>query len=144
MATPTTTLRLDPRLRSQIDRMAKRMRRTFSEVTHDLLDEALRLPAPSAAAASMCRPRWMQETGTSPTGPELKYAAKGGRCLVTRNVRDFVSIAQDALRRQAPHAGIVLCPASCRGNEIRRMADALAKVAARYPDGFGEYGILFL
>ena len=144
MATPTTTLRLDPRLRSQIDRMAKRMRRTFSEVTHDLLDEALRLPAPSAAAASMCRPRWMQETGTSPTGPELKYAAKGGRCLVTRNVRDFVSIAQDALRRQAPHAGIVLCPASCRGNEIRRMADALAKVAARYPDGLGEYAILFL
>ena len=75
---------------------------------------------------------------------QLEYAAKGGRCLVTRNVRDFVSIAQDALRRQAPHAGIVLCPASCRGNEIRRMADALAKVAARYPDGLGEYDILFL
>jgi len=45
MATPTTTLRLDPRLRSEIDRMAKRMRRTFSEVTHDLLDEALRMRA---------------------------------------------------------------------------------------------------
>jgi len=45
LATPTKTLRLDPQLRSEIDRLARRARRTFSEVTHDLLDEALRMRA---------------------------------------------------------------------------------------------------
>ena len=45
MATPTTTLRLNARLRADIDRMARKSRRTFSEVTHALLDEALRMRA---------------------------------------------------------------------------------------------------
>ena len=43
MATPTKTLRLRPRLRNEIDRIARRSRRTFSEVTQDLLEEALRM-----------------------------------------------------------------------------------------------------
>lgn len=42
---PTTTLRLNARLRADIDRMARKSRRTFSEVTHALLDEALRMRA---------------------------------------------------------------------------------------------------
>jgi len=43
MATPTTTLRLRPNLREEIQRLAKRHRRSFSEVTQDLIEEALRL-----------------------------------------------------------------------------------------------------
>lgn len=43
MASPTTTLRLRPQLRDQIARLAKRHRRSFSEVAQDLIDEALRL-----------------------------------------------------------------------------------------------------
>lgn len=43
MATPTKTLRLKPRLRAEIDRIARRSRRTFSDVAQDLLDEALRM-----------------------------------------------------------------------------------------------------
>jgi uncharacterized protein (DUF433 family) len=43
MTTPTTTLRLNARLRADIDRIARKSRRTFSEVTHALLDEALRM-----------------------------------------------------------------------------------------------------
>ncbi|MGH7422626.1 MAG: hypothetical protein ACREJ1_02990, partial [Candidatus Methylomirabilales bacterium] len=43
MATPTKTLRLRPRLRVAIERIAKRMRRSFSEVTQDLIEEALRI-----------------------------------------------------------------------------------------------------
>jgi uncharacterized protein (DUF433 family) len=43
MATPTTTLRLRPHLRAEIERMARRARRSFSEVTQDLLEEAVRM-----------------------------------------------------------------------------------------------------
>jgi len=43
MNTPTTTLRLRAPLRAKIQRMAKRTRRSFSAVTQDLLEEALRL-----------------------------------------------------------------------------------------------------
>jgi uncharacterized protein (DUF433 family) len=43
MVTPTKTLRLRPQLRAEIDRIARRTRRSFSEVTQDLLEEALRM-----------------------------------------------------------------------------------------------------
>ncbi len=43
MATPTKTLRLRPRLRTEIERIAKRTRRSFSEVAQDLLEEAVRM-----------------------------------------------------------------------------------------------------
>lgn len=43
MSTPTTTLRLRAPLRAQIARIAKRTRRSFSEVTQELLEEALRM-----------------------------------------------------------------------------------------------------
>ncbi len=75
---------------------------------------------------------------------QLDYAAKTGRCLVTRNVAHFVSLAEQAIQHQRPHAGILLISSRYRGNEIRRMADALAKVAAAYPTGLGEYDVLFL
>ncbi len=75
---------------------------------------------------------------------QLEYAAKVGRCLVTRNLRDFIHLAREALQLQRPHAGILLCSSAYRGNEIRRIADALAKMAAAYPTGLGEYDVLFL
>jgi uncharacterized protein (DUF433 family) len=43
--TPTKTLRLRPRLRTEVERMAKRMRCSFSEVAQDLLEEAVRMRA---------------------------------------------------------------------------------------------------
>ena len=43
MNTPTTTLRLRAPLRAGIARIAKRTRRSFSEVTQELLEEALRM-----------------------------------------------------------------------------------------------------
>lgn len=43
MATPTKTLRLRAQLQAEIARIAKRTRRSFSEVTQDLLEEALRM-----------------------------------------------------------------------------------------------------
>ncbi len=43
MVTETKTLRLRKDLRSEIDRIARRSSRSFSEVTQDLIEEALRM-----------------------------------------------------------------------------------------------------
>ena len=75
---------------------------------------------------------------------QLSHAAREGRCLVTRNVRHFADLAQDALQRQEPHAGIVLCPPSRRGSEMGRIADALARIAQRFPLGLGGYDVVYL
>ena len=42
MATPTKTIRLRPKLRTEIERIARRTRRSFSEVAQALLEEAVR------------------------------------------------------------------------------------------------------
>lgn len=43
MATSPKSLRLRPALRAEIERIARRSRRSFSEVVQDLLEEALRM-----------------------------------------------------------------------------------------------------
>ena len=45
MATPTKTIRLRPKLRAEIERIARRTRRSFSEVAQTLLEEAVRARA---------------------------------------------------------------------------------------------------
>jgi hypothetical protein len=75
---------------------------------------------------------------------QLRYAAREGRCLVTRNVRHFVILAHDAIRRQERHAGIVLCPPSIRGFEVAKIAEALTRLARQFPKGLGEFDILYL
>lgn len=64
---------------------------------------------------------------------QLAYAAQEGRCLVTRNARHFIILAQEAIRRQEPHAGIILCS-----------ANALLRTATRFPEGLREYDVLYL
>ena len=75
---------------------------------------------------------------------QLACAARNGRCLVTRNVRHFIVLAQEAIRRHEPHAGIILCPPSMRGFEVKSIADALTRVAKRFPGGLGEFDVLYL
>lgn len=75
---------------------------------------------------------------------QLAYAAHKRRCLVTRNVRHFILLAQEAIRRQQPHAGIILCPPCLRGSEIRAIIDGLARLARQFPKGLGEYDVLYL
>lgn len=75
---------------------------------------------------------------------QLAYAAKGRRCLVTRNIRHFILLAQEAIRLQQPHAGIIPCPPSIRGFEIRAIIDTLTRLAKQFPQGPGEYDVLYL
>ena len=65
MATPTRTLRLKPHLRAEIERIAKRSRRSFSEVTQDLLEEAVRMrECPGIHFAEEPAGREVKVTGT--------------------------------------------------------------------------------
>lgn len=91
MATPTKTLRLRPRLRAAIERMAKRARRSFSEVTQDLIEEALRMrECPGVYFAD------------EPAGREAKVAGTG--LGVWEVIRDYLAAGNDeeAVRKALP------------------------------------------
>ena len=91
MATPTKTLRLRPQLRAEIDRIAKRTRRSFSEVTQDLIEEALRMrECPGIYFAN------------EPSGREAKVSGTG--LGVWEVIRDYLAARKDerALRKSLP------------------------------------------
>ena len=91
MTTPTKTLRLRPQLRAEIDRIAKRSRRSFSEVTQDLIDEALRMrECPGIYFAD------------EPGGREAKVAGSG--LGVWEVLRDYLAAGRDerAFRKSLP------------------------------------------
>ncbi len=75
---------------------------------------------------------------------QLAYATREGRCLVTRNARHFVVLSHEAVRQQKAHAGIIVCPSSVRGSEIRAIAIRLIQAARQFPDGLGSYDVLYL
>jgi hypothetical protein len=75
---------------------------------------------------------------------QLRFAAAEGRALVTRNVRHFIVLAKDAIARQEPHAGILLCPSSLRGFEIAENALTLKRVTRQHPSGLGPFDGLYL
>lgn len=91
MATPTKTLRLRPRLREEIDRIARQTRRSFSEVTQDLIEEALRMrDCPGIYFAN------------EPAGREAKIAGTG--LGVWEVIRDYLAAGKDVegLRKSFP------------------------------------------
>ncbi|MFQ5830122.1 MAG: hypothetical protein ACE5JD_13345 [Candidatus Methylomirabilia bacterium] len=53
-------------------------------------------------------------------------------------------VSQETIRRQEPHAGIVLCAPSIRGFEVGAIADALARLAKQFPKGVGGDDVLHL
>lgn len=91
MATPTKTLRFRSRLRVAIERIAKRTRRSFSEVTQDLIEEALRMrECPGIYFAD------------EPAGREAKVAGTG--LAVWEVIRDYLAAGKDekVLRKALP------------------------------------------
>ena len=77
MPTSPKSLRLRPGLRAEIERIAKRSRRSFSEVAQDLLEEALRMRA--------CPGIYFAD---EPAGREAKVAGTG--LGVWEVVRDYL------------------------------------------------------
>lgn len=97
MATPTRTLRLRPRLRAEIERIAKRTRRSFSEVTQDLLEEAVRMrECPGVHFADEPAGREAKVTGTGLGVWEVvgMYRGAGGNAKKLRARHPHLSEAQ--------------------------------------------------
>jgi len=75
---------------------------------------------------------------------QLAYAAGEGRCLVTRNARHFLALSREAINRQQPHAGILLCSPRLTGAEFHSIISRLTQIAKQYPQGLGPYDIFYL
>lgn len=92
MATPTKTIRLRPALRADIERIARRTRRSFSEVAQTLLEEAVRLQA--------CPGIYFAD---EPAGRVAKVAGTG--LGVWEVIRDYKTVHgnEEKLRKRLPH-----------------------------------------
>ena len=109
------------------------------------LDEDL-----SPRVVMLLRERGLDATGALESGQigrgdleQLRYATREGRCLVTRNVADFLEVIHQLINRQESHRGIILVPASFRGNEFAVLADAIAECVGAFPDGLADQ-VLFV
>ena len=92
MATAPTTLRLRRAIRTRITRLAKRERRSFSEMAQELMDEALRMrDCPGIYFAD------------EPAGREAKIMATG--LAVWELIQHYQDVNRDerALRKLFPH-----------------------------------------
>jgi Domain of unknown function (DUF5615) len=110
------------------------------------LDEDL-----SPRVVALLRERGLDVTGAHEVGQagrsdleQLRYAAREGRCLITRNVTDFLELIRSLINRQESHAGIILVPASFRGDEFALLADAIAQSVAISSDQGLADRVLFL
>jgi predicted nuclease of predicted toxin-antitoxin system len=93
----------------------------------------------------LLRERGLDATGAHEAGQvgrsdleQLRHATREGRCLVTRNVADFLELVRELINRQEPHGGIILIPASFRGDEFAILAEALARCVAAHPKGLAD------
>jgi hypothetical protein len=66
---------------------------------------------------------------------QLESATAEGRAIVTADVVDFVLLARQAIAANSDHAGLIVVPASFRGNEFEAIAGGVQAVARLYPQG---------
>jgi predicted nuclease of predicted toxin-antitoxin system len=111
-----------------------------------LLDEDV----PVAVAAALRRAKvdvlTTDDAGNkqAPDPAQLRFATAARRCLVTRNVKDFVELAKQAVQQHQPHPGIILISSTYRGDETRRITDGLLWIIRANPGGLETYGVRFL
>jgi predicted nuclease of predicted toxin-antitoxin system len=75
---------------------------------------------------------------------QLIFAGREGRCVVTRNGRDFVPLTLRFLGEGLPHAGVLIVPDSMENFEFARIARAVAWFNELFPDGAPAYYVGFL
>ena len=66
---------------------------------------------------------------------QLAHATRDGRVVVTANVVDFIELAHEAVATNTEHAGIILVPASFRGDEFQAIADAVVETVKPHRGG---------
>lgn len=72
---------------------------------------------------------------------QLRWAAAEGRCLVTRDQRDFLELTSQFLARGAPHAGVLLVTRSLLNQDPHLLARVLVAYAEKHPDGMRAYTV---
>ena len=70
---------------------------------------------------------------------QLRFAARAGRCLVTRNGRDFHALTPQCAQAGLPHAGVLVIPRSMYGADYWTIACALAYYHRLHPEDFIPY-----
>ncbi len=79
-----------------------------------------------------------------PPDSQLERAALERRCLVTRNRYDYIRLTLECFAHQQPHGGILIVPYTLPADDFGRIANALAKYAAKNPTGLPLYAFDFL
>jgi hypothetical protein len=74
-----------------------------------------------------------------PDETQLRLAAAEGRCLVTRNGRDFLRLTTVFFENGWPHAGVLVVSRSLANADFAGIARALVAYAARYEDDLPAY-----
>ncbi len=74
----------------------------------------------------------------------LEFAAAAGRCLVTRNRNDFITLTLQFFNDHHPHAGVLIIPYSLPGDRFQTVARAIAQHASLHAHGLTPYSIDFL
>jgi predicted nuclease of predicted toxin-antitoxin system len=75
---------------------------------------------------------------------QLRLAGQEGRCLVTRNARDFVPLTRDFAERQWPHAGLLIVTRSLPNHAFASIARALVAFDRGRGEDLPAYAVLFL
>jgi len=66
---------------------------------------------------------------------QLEFATAHDRVIVTADVVNFVFLSKQAIAANSQHAGIIVIPASFRGNEFQAIADGIHEIVRQYPGG---------
>ena len=75
---------------------------------------------------------------------QLRFAAQLGRCIVTRDQRDFREHTDELLRSGGAHSGVLFVPNSIKENDIGGIVRGLAAYAEMYPGDPPPYLVDYL
>jgi len=70
---------------------------------------------------------------------QLDFAARAGRVIVTRNIRDFVRLSRQYERLGKPHAGVLLVTAAFGQKDYGGLARAIARYDREHALGMAPY-----
>ncbi|MHB8574943.1 MAG: DUF5615 family PIN-like protein [Dehalococcoidia bacterium] len=65
---------------------------------------------------------------------ELRHAILEGRCIITRNYKDFDDLTTECLETGRAHTGVLLVPSSLPNDNFSGIAKAIVAFAQDYPD----------